>query len=226
MRAFLAIKEIKRRRRAAQRGDFYSPREASGVERPLLGDTSDSIDRVQSFSSPAEPQMGIGTEAATAGECTPAASSTGLGSDIEASGAQRATPSEPQYSSRMDDPSTSQLGEASSAGQLVSLEEAAKEEPGSGEAALQPYAGEASEPSDLNAEIQRMGTVASPQRDIYVGQIYPPASMHAAPSAMPGEVEALNCDAAASIPAASQRGPSQSTGSGIGLVIPHFESAA
>ncbi|XP_026193730.1 uncharacterized protein LOC34623820 [Cyclospora cayetanensis] len=55
MRAFLAIKEIKRRRRAVQRGELFSPIDTSPqVERPPSLEASDSLDRRASLSSLAE----------------------------------------------------------------------------------------------------------------------------------------------------------------------------
>lgn len=57
MRAFLAIKEIKRRRRAALRGDPYNAHEPS-VERPLSCEAPESLERGQGLSSAVEARKG------------------------------------------------------------------------------------------------------------------------------------------------------------------------
>ncbi|KAL8446332.1 hypothetical protein Emed_005069 [Eimeria media] len=65
MRAFLAIKEIKRRRRAASRGEPYSPQEPT-AERPMAGDGLDASDRAQGLPFNAETLEGQASLAVSA----------------------------------------------------------------------------------------------------------------------------------------------------------------
>lgn len=111
MRAFLAIKEIKRRRRAARRGDLYNRQEPT-IERPPSSDPSESFDRRQSLTSTQETRKGVDIAPDATGKPAQPVFSANLGSDPLTPVAQQAVSMLAKQNALMDSlsPSVESLG--------------------------------------------------------------------------------------------------------------------
>lgn len=216
----MAIKEIKRRRRAALRGDLYNAHEPS-VERPLSCEASESLDRAQSFSSTLELRRGADMPVGAAGEGTPSANSAVLARDPEAPATQHATPAVDQRIGTIEQASSSGESLTGVGTQLIvfGTATAAESEFGvSDQAAAAASTGQsvrdaiAKPPENSDLSIARGGI-----------HLLHPSGAHKVAGAGLGGADVLKCDASTTVTLSPRaEGNQRDTLGGNGIATAHF----